>query len=167
MMQSSYSFKQGRGRGSLKTVYYFENLLFRNYCNYSVMSLQDEDAAKQDYWPPRSKAKARSFDWSVPTNIAYDIHQHNRFTFTTAFQDARGRLDYDYHKNPRLERQVYQDSVLDRILSSVVGTQQRNKNVQPSIVFTVRASDCFETAIMAHDSCLGGWVESVSQSSHV
>jgi Zeta toxin len=67
-----------------------------------------------EYWPPR--AEHRAFDWSQPTCDVYK-YEDTRL-FTERFRDGRSRLDYSYHKNPILERQLYQDTVLSRILEA-------------------------------------------------
>jgi adenylylsulfate kinase-like enzyme len=66
----------------------------------------------QEFWPPR--APDQHFDWNQPTHIAYhinDTHLHS-----PPFRASRSKLDYKYHKNPKLERQQYQDVVLSRVL---------------------------------------------------
>lgn len=67
-----------------------------------------------DYWPPR--AEDRAFDWSQPTCDVYRIADTHKFS--GPFRESRSKLDYSYHKNPILDRQLYQDMVLARILEA-------------------------------------------------
>jgi hypothetical protein len=67
-----------------------------------------------EYWPPR--AEYRVFDWSQPTCEAYKLDDTE--SFSEPFRKSRSKLDYSYHKNPILDRQVYQDMVLSRILEA-------------------------------------------------
>ena len=95
---------------------------------------------EQEFWPPR--ARDAVFDWSQPTNIAYhidDIHLHSE-----PFRDGRSKLDYSYHKNPKLERQLYQDVVLQRVLDADEDNRgedhpegtSKNSRQHPFLVYT-------------------------------
>ena len=70
--------------------------------------------ALKEQWPPRS---GQEFDWSKPTFEAYASQSHE---YAASFQRARQKLDYSYHKNPLLERQQFQDRVLQTILDAAV-----------------------------------------------
>jgi hypothetical protein len=67
-----------------------------------------------EYWPPR--AKDREFDWSQPTCDVYKFDDTH--SFSEPFRKSRSKLDYSYHRNPILDRQLYQDMVLSRILGA-------------------------------------------------
>jgi hypothetical protein len=95
------------------------------------MSSSELDATKIDFWPPRNPSSP--FDWKVPTNEAYDVHQHN--TFSAAFEKARSKLDYSYHKNPKMDRQTFQDTVLSRVIEAVTQKMKQTEG-RPWIVFT-------------------------------
>mmetsp|Transcript_11701 Transcript_11701/g.21286 ORF Transcript_11701/g.21286 Transcript_11701/m.21286 type:complete len:396 (-) Transcript_11701:99-1286(-) len=101
---------------------------------YTSMSQLDADATKIDYWPPRRQEIP--FDWDVPTNEAYDVHKVGMYA--PSFEQARAKLDYSYHKNPKLDRQEFQDNVLKNVIQAVEKSRAipPNNNERPWIVFT-------------------------------
>jgi adenylylsulfate kinase-like enzyme len=90
-------------------------------------SKSTESYTNISFWPPRASEK--EFDWNLPTNIAYRIDDTNIFTST--YKDSRSKLDYSYHSNPSIERQIYQDSVLSRVFSSS-SSSSNSDNIQTS-----------------------------------
>jgi len=62
-------------------------------------------------------------DWNCPTNEFYHAKQEEQNNydgayFSTTFAQARQKLDYSYHKNPKMFRQEFQDGILKNILAS-------------------------------------------------
>ena len=92
-----------------------------------VNLLSPTTVTRPDSWPPRS---SRDFDWSKPTNEAY--YDPDEAAFPPAFAQARSLIDYSYHRNPALNRQEFQDTILSRI-----ATTETTKS--PWIVFTAGA----------------------------
>ena len=111
--------------------------------------VNEDVVTRADYWPPRSKEI--DFDWDLPTNERYKDLKHANPThviratsdwesvFADSFRHARAKLDYNYHHNPQLERQMFQDAILKNILVSVEHKEhegQVEEKDHPWIVFT-------------------------------
>lgn len=64
-------------------------------------------------WPPKSGAP---YDWETPSQEAYyDEQEHS---FSGAFEAARQKLDYSYHRHPAAKRQILQDAILSQVMQS-------------------------------------------------
>lgn len=73
-----------------------------------LSTLSDVMAAES--WPPRSGAP---YDWRLPTQ---EVYFEDGDDFTDRFKNARGKLDYNYHRHPATKRQLLQDAILSRVV---------------------------------------------------
>jgi hypothetical protein len=98
-------------------------------------------AVEPSYWPPQNKSLV--FDYSIPTHEVYKtpvdtaetnsrMMAHNG-SAPSIFASARGRLDYSYHSNPVLNRQLLQDAILTRVVSGT-GISSTDTTEDPKIV---------------------------------
>lgn len=94
-----------------------------------VLSLNDDQATKQENWPPR--AKDLEFNWENPTFEVYFDPEYSEFT--PEFEDARRKLDYSYHKKPARSRQELQDVILSRVVQAAKGSTESSSGSSSSV----------------------------------
>ena len=88
--------------------------------------LAPEEAQSTKTWPPHNAAVSAEFPWHAPTNEVYKAvaddpsHADTDPPFHPPFAAARKRLDYKYHCNPMLSRQILQDKILLQVSVSTL-----------------------------------------------
>jgi len=102
-------------------------------------SLDMAVAPMLSHWPP---AVERPYDWKASSSDNYwSGEQEGEASFTGEFAGARGKLDYSYHRNPVHSRQVLQDTIIKRVMSSQndESPAAASDKRRPWIVFTAGA----------------------------
>lgn len=120
----------------------YDSDCFRFFHSSKVLGEIEEELVQPNRWPPNA---AVEFDWTIPTNIVYrqkeDDQAKGKPLFAPRFSEARSKLDYSYHKNPEIPRQIFQDALLKRILNAAPDPATDSENKKdfkgaPTIVFT-------------------------------